>query len=45
MADDVAWNGGDEAALEAQCDRLHAFYLGNAGRIAPQSGPTQRGAR
>lgn len=45
MADDVLWNGGDEAALSAQCERLHAFYLGNAGGIAPQSGPTQRGAR
>ena len=45
MADDVAWNGGDEASLQAQCTRLHAFYLGNPGRIAPQSGPTQRGAR
>ena len=45
MADDVAWNGGAQAQLEAQCDRLHAFYLGNAGGIAPQSGPTQRGAR
>lgn len=45
MADDVAWNGGDEASLQAQCIRLHTFYLGNPGRIAPQSGPTQRGAR
>lgn len=45
MADDVAWNGGDEASLQSQCTRLHAFYLGNPGRIAPQSGPTQRGAR
>jgi dephospho-CoA kinase len=45
VADDVAWNGGDEASLQAQCTRLHAFYLGNLGRIAPQSGPTQRGAR
>jgi dephospho-CoA kinase len=45
LADDVIWNGGDELALEAQCDRIHAFYLGNARRIAPQSRPTQRGAR
>ena len=45
LADDVVWNGGDEAALEEQCDRIHAFYLGNARRIAPQSRPTQRGAR
>ena len=45
LADDVAWNGGDEASLQAQCTRLHTFYLGNPGRIAPQSGPTQRGAR
>jgi dephospho-CoA kinase len=44
-ADDVVWNGGDLGALEAQCDRIHQFYLGNAQRIAPQSGPTQRGAR
>jgi dephospho-CoA kinase len=44
-ADDVIWNGGDEAGLDAQCARMHAFYLGNAGGIAPQSGPTQRGAR
>lgn len=26
-ADDVAWNGGDEAGLEAQCERLHARYV------------------
>ena len=45
MADDVAWNGGSLDALEAQCDRIHPFYLGNARGIAPQSGPTQRGAR
>jgi dephospho-CoA kinase len=44
-ADDVIWNGGEAAALGPQCDRLHAFYLGNAARIAPQSRPTQRGAR
>jgi hypothetical protein len=41
----VIWNGGDEAQLAAQCERMHAYYLGNAGGIAPQSGPTQRGAR
>ena len=40
-ADDVIWNGGDEAGLAAQCERLHRFYLGNAGAIAPQSGPSQ----
>jgi dephospho-CoA kinase len=45
MADDVAWNGGAEADLGPQCERLHAFYLGNAGAIAPQSPPTQRGGR
>ena len=45
LADDVAWNGGTEADLVPQCDRLHAFYLGNAGAIGPQSPPTQRGAR
>ena len=45
MADDVVWNGGDEAALDAQCDRMHAFYLARASGIAPQSRPTQRGAR
>jgi dephospho-CoA kinase len=26
-ADDVVWNGGEPAALEAQCDRLHQGYL------------------
>lgn len=26
-ADDVIWNGGDEAALEAQCERMHRRYL------------------
>jgi len=25
-ADDVAWNGGELAALESQCERLHARY-------------------
>ena len=45
VADDVAWNGGDEAGLAAQCERLHAFYSGKAGAIGPQSPPTQRGAR
>ena len=44
-ADDVIWNGGEESALEPQCDRIHAFYLDNVRVIAPQSGPTQRGAR
>jgi dephospho-CoA kinase len=42
-ADDVIWNGGDEAGLAAQCERLHAFYLGNAGAIGPQSPPSARG--
>jgi dephospho-CoA kinase len=41
MADDVVWNGGDPAALAPQCERLHRFYLGNAGAIAPQSAPSQ----
>lgn len=26
MADDVAWNGGEPAALDAQCERLHRRY-------------------
>ena len=25
-ADDTVWNGGDAAALEPQCDRLHGIY-------------------
>jgi len=29
-ADEVLWNGGDEAALEAQCDRLHERLLAAA---------------
>ena len=37
MADDVIWNGGDTAALDAQCERLHRRYATIA--------PTQRGAR
>jgi dephospho-CoA kinase len=45
LADDVVWNGGDEAGLGPQCERLHAMYLGNAGGIGPQSPPIQRGAR
>jgi dephospho-CoA kinase len=45
MADDVVWNGAAPDALEAQCGRLHAFYSGQGAGIAPQSGPTQRGAR
>ena len=45
MADDVVWNGGAEAGLGPQCERLHAIYLGNAGGIGPQSPPIQRGAR
>lgn len=45
MADDVIWNGGDEASLDSQCGRIHRFYLGNAGAIAPQSRPSQDGVR
>ncbi len=26
MADDVVWNGGEEAGLGPQCERLHRFY-------------------
>jgi dephospho-CoA kinase len=26
VADDVVWNGGDPAAIDAQCELLHAFY-------------------
>lgn len=39
LADDVIWNGGDEAALAPQCERLHRLYIGNATGIGPQSGP------
>ncbi|MGZ5101532.1 MAG: dephospho-CoA kinase [Usitatibacter sp.] len=55
VADDVIWNGGDPEALAPQCGRIHRSYLdigpdgasnsGFARGIAPQSGPTQRGAR
>jgi dephospho-CoA kinase len=45
VADDVIWNGADEAALGPQCERLHAFYLGNAAPVGTQSGPHHRGAR
>jgi dephospho-CoA kinase len=44
LADDVIWNGGDEAGLAAQCERIHRFYSGNAASIGPQSPPTQGGA-
>lgn len=44
-ADDVIWNGGDEAALDAQCERMHRFYIGNGPAIASQSGRTQGGVR
>lgn len=44
MADEVVWNGGDMASLEAQCERMHAFYVGNAAPVAPQSPPTQGAA-
>jgi dephospho-CoA kinase len=30
MADDVVWNGGDEAGLRGQCDRMHRAYCGSA---------------
>lgn len=30
MADDVVWNGGDEARLRGQCERLHETYCGRA---------------
>jgi dephospho-CoA kinase len=43
MADDVVWNGPDMASLEAQCDRMHAFYVGNAAPVAPQSPPIHGG--
>lgn len=26
MADDVVWNGGEIASIDAQCERLHGFY-------------------
>lgn len=26
VADDVVWNGGEPAALDPQCERLHRFY-------------------
>jgi dephospho-CoA kinase len=29
-ADDVVWNGADEAALRAQCDQLHHAYCESA---------------
>jgi dephospho-CoA kinase len=34
MAHDVAWNGGSIEALEAQCSRLHAFYVAHAGHAS-----------
>jgi dephospho-CoA kinase len=45
LADDVIWNGGEEAALAPQCERLHRAYLGNAAPIGTQSRPTHGGAR
>lgn len=30
MADDVVWNGGDEAGLRSQCERIHQTYCGRA---------------
>ena len=33
-ADDVLWNGGEVAALERQCDRLHAEYCERARALA-----------
>jgi dephospho-CoA kinase len=44
MADDVVWNGGDMASLDAQCARIHAIYVGNAAPVAPQSPPIHGGA-
>jgi dephospho-CoA kinase len=35
MADDVIWNGGDEAALAPECERLHRRYV----EIAAESRP------
>ena len=32
MADDVVWNGGEAAALDAQCERLDVFYREMASR-------------
>jgi dephospho-CoA kinase len=32
VADDVAWNGGEERALEAQCESFHARYVELAAR-------------
>ena len=32
MADDVVWNGGALAGLDAQCERLDALYRGIAPR-------------
>ena len=26
LADDVVWNGGEIASIDAQCERLHGFY-------------------
>jgi dephospho-CoA kinase len=45
MADDVIWNGGEEAALAPQCERLHTLYLGNATPNGTQSRPSHGGAR
>ena len=48
-ADDTVWNGGDAAALQPQCERLHRIYAGMSrdaslicqpADIAPQSGAT-----
>lgn len=38
-ADDVAWNGGDEAGLESQCRALHERYLELAARRSHLSTP------
>jgi len=32
VADDVAWNGGEERALEASCESFHARYVEAAAR-------------
>jgi len=50
MADDVVWNGGEEAGLAAQCERLHQAYCAvergrivNAGRLLHNPGQPRTG--
>jgi dephospho-CoA kinase len=38
-ADDVAWNGGDEEGLAAQCRALHQRYLALSSRVSQLSTP------